>query len=200
MNLIAQFIDMCETEDDIKTAKNDFAATSGFIDKLCKSVEVSCKEVESNIKLHQNRQVAAVEKDNKKREASAEKKKKEDNKAAMAAMKKRASWQSKVDKPENNLLDFAHPVFQDMRVFHGASFEAARQGKTNAKESQECFESGAPYIVSGHKGMYNLAEDRSINAALGIFRIQFHKTKQAREDLRGQTPFAHDKRDEVREM
>eukprot|EP00959_Pyramimonas_sp_CCMP1952_P319404 6683755-Pyramimonas_sp.AAC.1 len=49
-----------------------------------------------------------------------------------------------------------------------------------------------------HNCMSKIVQERSVKAAVGIFKIQYPSSVQASEDGRGQTPFANKQKDHIR--
>ena len=182
------------SEDDDKVVRTMFKNFLEAFDKVVKNVGMSQNEVLNNVANFDRR--AAAEQARAKKQLAAEQTKRE--KKAQAEAKKRAKQDAPAIAISNTacsrshpLMDMTHDCILPWPKFAGPDAVAA----ANADQ----FNNGCPFVVTEHSCVNGLVEERGSKAVIGIFRIQFPASEQAKKDGRGQVPFNSLSASKVRE-
>ena len=112
---------------------------------------------------------------------------------------KKKKLTSKSEAPSGHAQDadflFAVPledaVFQEIKSFDNPEDFQKRGGKRLSSE---------PYSVNNCKDLEAKANDRATKAAIGVFRIQYPSSGQAKTSKRGQAPLLSDAKESIREQ
>ncbi|CAK0833185.1 unnamed protein product [Prorocentrum cordatum] len=125
--------------------------------------------------------------------AEALKKPKEEENRASAAAKKNAQERQNIEQAEVALPSQVHEVIEDIRKY---DTEADVKDALATKSLDANV--GIPRIVMERNCMSTIVQERSVKAAVGVFKIQCPSSVQASKDGRGQTPLANEQKDHIR--
>ena len=182
------------SEDDDKVVRTMFKNFLEAFEKTIKNVGMSQNEVLNNVANFDRR--AAAEEARAKKQLAAEQSKRE--KKAQAEAKKQAKQHGSTVPVSNTaalcshqLLDMTHDCILAWPKFSAPESVAAA--------NPDQFNNGAPFVVTEHSCVKGLVEERGSKASIGIFRIQFPASEQAKTDGRGQVPFNSPAAPKIRE-
>ncbi|CAK0876573.1 unnamed protein product, partial [Prorocentrum cordatum] len=181
------------TEDQGHAVKKAVTDATALIAKLTKVCCAGISECLNNVSGFDKKQEKEREALRKQADAEALKKSKEEEKRASAAAKKKAQERQNIKQAEVALLNQVHEVIEDIR-----KFDTAADVKDALTTKSIDTNVGIPYIVMKHNCMSKIVQERSVKAAVGVFKIQYPSSVQAGKDGRGQTPFANEQKDHIR--
>ncbi|CAK0837426.1 unnamed protein product [Prorocentrum cordatum] len=174
------------TEDQGHAVKKAVTDPTALIAKLTNVCCAGISECLNNVSGFDKKQEKEREALRTQADAEAVKKSKEEAKRASAAAKKKAQERQNIKQAEVALLNQVHEVIEDIRKY---DTEADVKDALTTKSIDTNV--GIPYIIMKHNCMSKIVQERSVKAAVGIFKIQYPSSVQASEDGRGQTPFAN---------
>ncbi|CAK0862537.1 unnamed protein product [Prorocentrum cordatum] len=174
----------------VKKAVTDATALIAKLTKVCCAGISECLNNVSGFDKKQEKERGTLRKQ---ADAEALKKSKEEEKRASAVAKKKAQERQNIKQAEVALLNQVHEVIEDIRK-HDTEADVKDALTTKSIDTNV----GIPYIAMKHNCMSKIVQERSVKAAVGVFKIQCPSSVQASKDGRGQTPFANEQKDHIR--
>ena len=182
------------SEDEDKVVRHLFKNFHDSVDKVIRSIGMSYTEALNNVANHDRRVAAEAARIKKQQEAEASKQQKK----AQAEAKKKAAKPDAVAAESALAASQSHPLM-DMTHECILTWPKFANPDALAKASSEQLKPGVPFVVTDHPCLRGLCEERATKALVGIFRIQFPLSEQAKKDGRGQIPFSGQPAPKLRE-
>ena len=173
------------TEEEIKCIDDEVKVVLDLTTQLVDYAKKGAEELAGLVKRHDDRAKNKLENE----------KKAEKNKAkAVAKQKAKAAekLESTVTNPATALFDANDPCIKPVPTYDNQeAFDTAKQDKSHAPQK--------PHFIKASPSLGDIVKDRTVKAALGIFRIQF-PASAAKEQGGGQQPLRSEKTGQLREV
>ncbi|CAK0823610.1 unnamed protein product [Prorocentrum cordatum] len=188
LEIIGRRVGLCLTELDIKTLPREIDSAKELQDKFTKWIEGSCNEVAAAVDRWDEKQTNAKISQQKKAKAEEGARQK---KAAEAKVK--AAQHKESTAVPTLLFDATNDVVRQIKTYDDEAEykKAVEKSEVNAT---------APFMIKTSETLAGLSNERSIRAAMGVFRIQLPGSAMFTAESRGHGPCLADMVDAPKEL